>query len=146
MKAVESIQVPATVQAVLAARIDRLSPEEKQLLQSASVIGEYVPFNLLQAVVDMSEDELRRCLAHLQAAEFLYEASVFPEIEYTFKHGLTYQVADNSLLQDRRRGLHARIVDVIETLYQDRITEQIERLAHHALRGELWNKAVTYLR
>jgi class 3 adenylate cyclase/tetratricopeptide (TPR) repeat protein len=146
MKAVESIQVPATVQAVLAARIDRLSPEEKQLLQSASVIGEYVPFNLLQAVVDMPEHDLRRCLAHLQAAEFLYEASVFPEFEYTFKHGLTYQVAYNSLLQDRRRGLHARIVDVIETLYQDRITEQIERLAHHAFRGELWNKAVTYLR
>jgi class 3 adenylate cyclase/tetratricopeptide (TPR) repeat protein len=145
-KTVESIQVPATVQAVLAARIDRLSPEEKQLLQSASVIGEYVPFDLLQAIVDMPEVKLRRCLAQLQAAEFLYEASVFPEIEYTFKHGLTYQVAYNSLLQDRRRGLHARIVDAVETLYRERITEQIERLAHHAFRGEVWDKAVTYLR
>src|SRR5262249_32262748 len=71
-KAVETIQVPATVQAVLAARIDRLSVEEKHLLQSASVIGEYVPFNLLQTVVEMPEDELRRCLARLQGAEFLY--------------------------------------------------------------------------
>jgi class 3 adenylate cyclase/tetratricopeptide (TPR) repeat protein len=145
-KAVESVQVPATVQAVLASRIDRLSPEEKRLLQSASVIGENVPFALLQAVVEMSEEALRRSLAHLQAAEFLYETNLFPELEYTFKHGLTYQVAYNSLLQDRRRGLHARILDVIETLYQDRITEQIERLAHHAFRGELWSKAVTYLR
>ncbi|HXV82034.1 MAG TPA: AAA family ATPase, partial [Candidatus Binatia bacterium] len=145
-KTVESIQVPATVQAVLAARIDRLSPEEKSLLQSASVIGDYVPFNLLQAIVEMPEAELRRCLGHLQAAEFLYEANVFPEIEYTFKHGLTYQVAYNSILQDRRRALHARIVDAVETLYRDRITEQIERLAHHALRGEVWQKAVTYLR
>jgi class 3 adenylate cyclase/tetratricopeptide (TPR) repeat protein len=145
-KTVESIQVPATVQAVLAARIDRLAPEEKELLQSASVIGEYVPFNLLQAVVDMPEPDLRRCLAHLQAAEFLYEANVFPELEYTFKHGLTHQIAYNSLLQDRRRGLHASIVRAVETLYRDRITEQIERLAHHALRGEVWQKAVAYLR
>jgi predicted ATPase len=131
---------------VLASRIDRLSSEEKQLLQSASVIGEYVPFNLLQVVVDMPEDELRRCLVHLQAAEFIYEASVFPEIEYTFKHGLTYQVAYNSLLQERRRGLHARIVSAIETLYHDRLAEQVERLAHHALRSGVWEKAVAYLR
>jgi class 3 adenylate cyclase/tetratricopeptide (TPR) repeat protein len=146
MKRVETIQVPATVQAILAARIDRLSPEEKQLLQSASVIGEYVPFTLLQAIVEMLDEELRRCLAHLQTAEFLYEASVFPELEYTFKHGLTYQVAYNSLLQERRRALHGRIMEAIERLYADRITEQIERIAHHAFRGEVWNKAVAYIR
>ena len=107
-KAFEEIQVPATVQAVLAARIDRLPPEEKRLLQSASVIGENVPFTLLQAVVEMSEEELRRGLTHLQAAEFLYEASFFPDLEYTFKHGLTYQVAYNSLLHERRRAQHAQ--------------------------------------
>jgi class 3 adenylate cyclase/tetratricopeptide (TPR) repeat protein len=145
-KAVENIRVPATVQAVLAARIDRLLPEEKQLLQSASVIGEYLPFTLLQAVTDVTEDELRRCLAHLQAAEFLYEASVFPELEYTFKHGLTHQVAYNSLLQERRRALHGRIMEATEKLYASRTAEQIERLAYHAFRGEVWNKAVVYLR
>jgi predicted ATPase/class 3 adenylate cyclase len=143
-KALEEIQVPATVQAVLAARIDRLPAEEKRLLQSAAVIGERVPFTLLQAVAETSEEEVRRGLAHLQAAEFLYETNLFPELEYTFKHGLTYQVAYNSLLQDGRSGLHGRIVGVIETFYQDRITEQIERLAHHALRGGLWEKAVEY--
>jgi tetratricopeptide (TPR) repeat protein len=109
-------------------------------------VGEYVPFNLLQAVVNMPEGELRRCLSHLQAAEFLYEASVFPEIEYTFKHGLTYQVAYNSLLQERRRMLHAKIIGAIENLYRNRMAEQTERLAHHAFRGELWDKAVVYLR
>ena len=145
-KALEEIQAPATVQAVLAARIDRLSPEEKRLLQSAAVIGERVPFTLLQAVVEMSEEELRRGFAYLQAAEFLYEASLFPEIEYTFKHGLTYQVAYNSLLHERRRALHAQLVTAIEMLYADRTTEQIEHLAHHAFRGEVWEKAVTYLR
>jgi tetratricopeptide (TPR) repeat protein len=145
-RALEEIQVPATVQAVLAARIDRLSPEEKRLLQSAAVLGERVPFTLLQAIVEVPEEELRRGLAHFQAAEFLYETSLFPELEYTFKHGLTYQVAYNSLLHERRRALHAQLVTAIEVLYADRTTEQLERLAHHAFRGEVWDKAVTYLR
>jgi class 3 adenylate cyclase/predicted ATPase/ribosomal protein L40E len=143
---IEGIQVPATVQAVLAARIDRLSPEEKGLLQSASVIGENVPLSLLQAVVDMSEEGLRRSVAHLQAAEFFYETSLFPELEYTFKHGLTQQVAYGSLLQERRRILHIRIAEAIERLHPDRLAEQVELLAHHALRGEVWEKAVAYLR
>ncbi|HEX2522737.1 MAG TPA: AAA family ATPase, partial [Terriglobia bacterium] len=88
-KPVDSIQVPATVQAVLAARIDRLPPEDKRLLQSAAVIGEDIPFRILFLVADTAEDELRRGLIHLQAAEFLYEAKLFPDLEYTFKHGLT---------------------------------------------------------
>ena len=146
VKALPSVQVPATVQAVLAARIDRLPPEDKRLLQSASVIGENVPFILLQAVVEMREDELRRSLSRLQADEFLYEANLFPDLEYTFKHGLTCQVAYNSLLSERRRALHVRIVEAIEALYPDRLAEQVDRLAHHAFRGEVWPKAVTSLR
>ena len=106
-KSVESIQVPATVQAVLAARIDRLPAENKRLLQSAAVIGKDVPFVLLQAIADFSDEDLRRGLAHLQTGEFLYETSLFPELEYTFKHALTHEVAYGSLLQERRRTLHA---------------------------------------
>jgi class 3 adenylate cyclase/tetratricopeptide (TPR) repeat protein len=143
---IESIQVPATVQAVLAARIDRLSPEEKRLLQSASVIGEDVPFSLLHAITDLAEENLRSALVHLQAAEFLYEAKLFPDLEYTFKHGLTCQVAYGSLVQDRRRSMHAAVVEGIERLYVGRLTEQVERLAYHALRGEVWDKAVSYSR
>ena len=134
------------MQAVLAARIDRLPPEDKRLLQTAAVIGNEVPFALLQAIVEQSEEALRRGLGHLQAAEFLYETSLFPELEYTFKHALTHEVAYGSLLQERRRALHARIVEAIERLYADRLTEQAERLAHHALRGEVWDKAVAYCR
>jgi len=85
-------------------------------------------------------------LDHLQAAEFLYEASLFPDLEYTFKHALTHEVAYGSVLQDRRRRLHARIVQAIEALYPERLAEQVERLAHHAVRGELHEQAVTYLR
>ena len=145
-KSLDSLQVPATVQAVLAARIDRLPPEEKRLLQTAAVIGTEVPFALLQAIGELSEEELRRGLGHLQAAEFLYETSLFPELEYTFKHALTHEVAYGSLLQERRRALHAGIVAASERLYADRLTEQAERLAQHALRGEVWDKAVAYCR
>ena len=101
-------------------------------------------FPLLQAIAEEPEEALHRGLTHLQAAEFLYEARLFPELEYTFKHGLTSQVAYGSLLQDRRRALHAGIVEAVEALYRDRLTEQVDRLAHHALRGEAWEKAVTY--
>jgi class 3 adenylate cyclase len=106
---VDSLQVPATVQAVLAARIDRLPAEEKRLLQTAAVIGTEVPRPLLQAIAELSENALHRGLAHLQAAEFLYETRLFPEPEYTFKHALTHEVAYGSLLLERRRVLHARI-------------------------------------
>jgi predicted ATPase len=144
-RSIESIQVAPTVQAVLAARIDRLSPEDKRLLQSASVIGENVPFTLLQAIVEMPEEELRHSLSRLQADEFLYETSLFPDLEYTFKHGLTYQVAYNSLLVERRRTLHGKVLEAIEGLYADRLAEQVDRLAHHAFRGEVWAKATPYL-
>jgi predicted ATPase/class 3 adenylate cyclase len=145
-KPLEGLHVPATVQAVLAARIDRLSVEEKHLLQTAAVIGTEVPFSLLQAIAELPEDALHRGLAQLQAAEFLYETRLFPEREYTFKHALTHEVAYGSLLQERRRTLHAHIVEALERLAPDRLAEHVERLAHHTLRGEIWDKAVIYCR
>jgi class 3 adenylate cyclase/tetratricopeptide (TPR) repeat protein len=142
-QAIPTVQVPATVQAVLAARIDRLPPEEKRLLQTAAVVGTEVPLPLLQAIAELPEAVLHRGLAHLQAAEFLYETRLFPEQEYTFKHALTHEVAYGSLLLERRRVLHARIVEALEGLAGEQVAEQVERLAHHALRGEVWDKAVT---
>jgi class 3 adenylate cyclase/tetratricopeptide (TPR) repeat protein len=141
-----SLQMPATVQAVLAARIDRLPPEEKHVLQTAAVIGHEVPLPLLQAIAELPEADLHRSLAHLQAAEFLYETRLFPEREFTFKHAMTHEVAYNGLLHERRRALHARIAEAIERLAPERVAEQAERLAHHALRGELWEQAVASLR
>ena len=99
-QALRSIQVPATVQAVLSARIDRLPPEEKRLLQTAAVIGVEVPYALLQAIAELLEGALLLGLTHLQGAEFLYETSLFPEREYTFRHALTHEVAYGSLLQE----------------------------------------------
>jgi class 3 adenylate cyclase/tetratricopeptide (TPR) repeat protein len=146
VKRPEIVHVPATVQAILAARIDRLPAEDKALLQTASVIGTNIPVAVLVGVAGVPADALAAGLARLQAAEFLYETSLFPDTEYTFKHALTHEVAYGSLLQDRRRVLHARAVTAIEGLYPERLTEHAERLAHHALRGEVWEKAVRYLR
>jgi tetratricopeptide (TPR) repeat protein len=139
-----TIQVPATVQAVLAARIDRLPPADKRLLQTAAVIGHEVPMPLLQALAELPDTDLHRGLDHLQAIEFLYETRLFPEREFTFKHALTHEVAYGSLLQERRRILHARILEALEQLAAERLAEQAERLALHAVRGEVWDKAVTY--
>jgi class 3 adenylate cyclase/tetratricopeptide (TPR) repeat protein len=144
-KGPQSLQIPATAQAILAARIDRLSPEDKRLLQAASVIGKDVPIALLQAIAELSDDGLRGGLSRLQAAEFLYEARLFPDLEYSFKHALTHDIAYSGMLKDRRCTLHRQILEAIERLYPDR-PEHIEQLAHHALRGEAWEKAVTYLR
>jgi len=138
------VQVAATVHMVLAARIDRLPVERKRLLQTAAVIGKDVPFSLLQAIVELPAEALRQGLAQLQRAEFLYERSPFPELAYTFKHALTHEVAYGSLQQEQRKALHARIIGAIEALYADRLAEQVERLAHHALWGEVWDKAVLY--
>ena len=145
-RAVPATLLPPTIQAVLAARIDRLASEEKQLLQTAAVIGTNIPLPLLEAIAGLPSETLRQGLGQLQRAEFLYETQLFPDIEYTFKHALTHEVAYGGLMQQRRRELHARIVGAIETLHGDRLGEQIERLAHHARHGEVWDKALTYLR
>ncbi len=143
---VEHLQIPATVKAILASRIDRLALEAKRLLQTAAVIGKDVPMPLLLAIADTAEHEVRVELARLQAAEFLYETRLFPDLEYTFKHALTHEVTYAGVLHERQRALHARLTEAIERLATGRLAEQAERLAHHALRGELWEKAVAYFR
>jgi class 3 adenylate cyclase/tetratricopeptide (TPR) repeat protein len=141
----DAVQVPATVQAILAARIDRLHPEDKVLLQTAAVIGKDVSFALLHAVAGAPEDAVRQGLGRLQAAEFLYETALFPELEYTFKHGLTQEVAYAGLLQERRRDLHAATVRAFEALYPERASEHVSWLTLHAFRGEVWDRAVAYM-
>ncbi len=142
---VDTLEIPATVHGVLAARIDRLSAEDKRLLQTAAVVGKDVPFALLQAIVEDPEDQLNAGLAALQGAEFLYETRLFPEREYTFKHTLSHEVAYNSLLRWHRRDLHQRVADAIETLYADRRLEWADMLAGHYEKAENWaNAAVNY--
>jgi class 3 adenylate cyclase/tetratricopeptide (TPR) repeat protein len=141
-----SVEVPPTVQAVLAARIDALPAPEKRLLQEAAVVGYDVPLALLHAISGLTEDDLGGLLGNLQDAEFLYAAQLFPDLQYRFKHAFTHDVTYSGVLRHRRRDIHAHVVDAIEALYVDRLGEQVGRLAHHAVRGELKEKAVHYLR
>ncbi len=142
---IEALQIPPTVQAILAARIDRLPDGAKRLLQSAAVVGVHVPLALLQEIAEEGDD-LPGHLATLQAGEFLYESRLFPDFEYTFRHVLTHDVAYGSLSQARRRALHGRIADAMERLEPERVQEDVDRLAHHAYRGERWERAARYSR
>ncbi len=145
-KASDHFQIPGTAKAILAARIDRLTPEDKQVLQTAAVIGKDVPFVLLQAIAESSEEGLRGSVGRLQAAEFLYESRLFPDLEYTFKHALTHEVTYAGLLQERRRAIHGRVVEAIERQFAERVGDYVEHLAHHAFHAGLWGEAARYLR
>ena len=144
---IDEIRIPSTVQNVLADRIDRLPLEEKRLLQTAAVIGVIVPLTACCVPwQSCRRDDLHRYVSHLQTAEFLYETNLFPEVEYSFKHALTTEVAYGALLHERRTVLHAHIVKALEEMTENIPHDHLEKLAHHAFQGELWDKAVIYLR
>ena len=140
-----TLQLPATVQAVLAARIDRLPADEKALLQTLAVIGKRVSRRLLMQVVAQPEADVSQGLSTLQAAELLYELPAAPELTVTFKHVLTQDVAYHSLSQARQRALHERTAQAIEGLFGERLAEQYGELAHHYSRSDNTQQAVAYL-
>jgi class 3 adenylate cyclase/predicted ATPase len=139
------LRLPTTMQGILAARIDRLAPEEKTLLQQLAVIGREFPLSLIRQVLKQPEEELHRLLSSLQHKEFLYEQPAFPEVEYHFKHALTQEVAYNTLLQERRKALHEQTAQAIEGLYSANLEEHCSELAHHYSRSGNTQKAVEYL-
>jgi tetratricopeptide (TPR) repeat protein len=139
------LQIPATVQGVLAARIDRLTPDEKALLQQLAVIGREFPVSLIRQVIPRPEDELYRLLAALQRKEFLYEQPALPEVEYIFKHALTQEVAYGTVLQERRKALHEQTARAMEVLYRANLDAHYGDLAHHYSRSGNAAKAVEYL-
>ena len=138
------LRLPQTVQGILAARIDRLATEEKDLLQQLSVIGRQFPLSLVKQVVSQPEDEVYRSLSSLQAKEFLYEQPAFPEMEYVFKHALTQDVAYGTVLHEQRKVLHEQTGQAIEALYEESLEEHYSALAHHYSRTENTQQAVTY--
>jgi class 3 adenylate cyclase/tetratricopeptide (TPR) repeat protein len=145
-RSLERLEIPATVQAMLAARIDRLGFADKRLLQAAAVIGHDVPYAILEAIADQSADETRGGLARLATAGFLDQTRLFPDLQFTFKHALTHEVAYEGLLHARRRTVHAAVVDAIKRLHGERLDDQVEPLAHHAVQGQLWDQAVAWCR
>lgn len=139
------IQVPGTIQGIIAARMDRLEEKLKRIIQTASVIGREFAFRILQAVTSLRED-LKSSLLTLQDLEFINEKSLFPELEYIFKHALTQEVAYNSLLLKRRKETHERVGQAIENLYENRLEEFFEMLAYHYSLSNDSRKAYQYLK
>ena len=142
----ENFLVPANVKPVIGARIDRLDPRDQYVLRIAAVIGKNIPLALLKEVSEFDANLVDDCLDRLKDAEFLFELSTFPEIELTFKHALTHEVAYAAVLGEQRRDLHRQAMEAIERLYPERREEFLERLAHHALGAEDWERAAVYLR
>ena len=138
------IEVPDTIQGIIAARMDRIEDNLKRIIQVASVIGREFAYRILQTITGMSED-LKASLLNLQGLEFIYEKQLFPELEYIFKHALTQEVAYNSLLLKRRKEIHEKIGQAIEELYSERLEEYYETLAHHYGSSANTPKAVKYL-
>ncbi|HJU12407.1 MAG TPA: adenylate/guanylate cyclase domain-containing protein, partial [Candidatus Binataceae bacterium] len=141
----EDLKLPATVQAVLASRIDRLPPRQKDLLQTLAVIGREFSIPLLKRIVNYSDTDLEAMIAALQGSEFIYERPAFPEVEYVFKHALTQEVAYNSLLIERRKALHERIAQAIEELFVDSISDHLVDLSYHYTRSSNDSRAIKYL-
>jgi tetratricopeptide (TPR) repeat protein len=144
-KPLAELKIPPTVQGILAARIDRLPADAKELLQTMAVIGREFPLSLICAVVTRSDDELNRLLNDLQLGEFIYEQPAVGDTEYIFKHALTQEVGYNSVLMERRRQLHERTATALETLYKTSLEEHLAELAHHYGRSANARKAVEYL-
>ena len=144
-KPLSELSIPPTVQMILASRIDRLPADEKDLLQTLAVMGKEFPLGLIRKVTGKSDDDLERILSNLQLGEFIYEQPALPDVEYTFKHALTLEVAYNSVLTDRRRALHERTADALESLYAERLEDHLAELAHHYGRSANSAKAIDYM-
>ena len=139
------VEIPSTVQALLSARIDRLPAEDKQLLEMAAVIGKRFSLRLLQAISDQEPEALRRGSPPCRPPSSSTRRRCSGR-RFTFKHALTHEVAYEGMLDARRRALHAAVMDAMKRLYGERLDDHVERLAHHAVRGEQWEQAVAWCR
>ena len=140
-----SISIPASVKSILAARIDRLSAPNKDLLQTLSIIGKEFPLGLVRKVLDRKEEDLAPMMSELQLGEFIYEQPAFPDVEYVFKHALTQEVAYGSVLVERRKLIHEKTAYALETIYAQQLDDHVTELAHHFSHSSNIEKAITYL-
>lgn len=140
----DGISIPASVQGIVASRVDRLPAGQRHLLQTASVLGKDVRTDVLRVLCHVSAAQMEADLAALQAAEFLYETSLGTREAYTFKHAVTQSVAYDTLLRTERRALHAEALSALERMSGDRAGEMLERLSDHAMAGEVWTAGFRY--
>src|SRR5262249_32367934 len=145
-RSIAELRLPPTVQGVLAARIDRLSPRQKELLQMLAVVGRVSPLAIINQVGSSLDSDLPRVIADLQAGEFIYEQHSPSGAEYVFKHALTQEVAYDSMLIERRKAIHGRVAQTIELIYENRLQDYYDQLAYHYRRAGKSQKAGHYLR
>jgi predicted ATPase len=144
-RSLSQLRLPPTVQGILAARIDRLSAQQKELLQTLAVVGRESPRGLISKMTAAAEGQLERMLAELRAAEFIYEQPARSDTDYVFKHALTQEVAYNSLLIERRKQLHERAGLALESIFAEQLEDHLTQLAHHYSHSDNLDKAVEYL-
>jgi class 3 adenylate cyclase/tetratricopeptide (TPR) repeat protein len=142
---IPEIRIPETVQLVIAARIDSLSPSRKTLLQIASVIGSNIPIMLLREVADLSETQFQTLLAELKAAQFVYETPNPIYAQLKFRHAMIHEITYGSLTSPKRQTLHARALRAMESQFRENTLDVVESLAHHAFNAALWDEARIYL-
>jgi predicted ATPase len=142
---ITQLRIPTTVQAILASRVDRLAPAQKELLQTLAVLGDDFTLTLARRVTTIAEGRLREMLNGLEAGAFIRRRDHGELGEYSFKHALTQDVAYSSVLRARRTQLHERIAAVIEAEFGDRLDDHLRELAHHYGRSSNHSKAVEYL-
>jgi class 3 adenylate cyclase/tetratricopeptide (TPR) repeat protein len=140
----DQIQIPTSIQDILMARVDRLPEKQKNALQTAAVIGREFTARLLERIARL-EDSASEILGDLVGLELIYQTQFYPELIFMFKHALTHDVVYDSLLTSKRKAIHAKVGEVIEELYSERLAEYYEILAHHCERGGVWEKAIKYL-
>jgi class 3 adenylate cyclase/tetratricopeptide (TPR) repeat protein len=144
-RSLSQLRLPPTVQGILASRIDRLGLEQKELLQTMAVIGRESSVALIRKIASCGDGELEQMLSALQAGEFIYEAPSASGVEYTFKHALTQEVAYNSLLLERRKLLHERAGQALESIFAENLDDHLAELAHHYNHSDNVEKAIEYL-
>jgi hypothetical protein len=144
-EAITKVEVPATVQSVIAARIGQLQERDRWALQIAAVIGREIPVGLLGRITGFDHRQLESSLTSLQRAGFISEKQVFPASVYVFRHSLIEDVAYRSLVGSTRRGIHGRVLGLMEVDHAEHLEEILESLSEHAVRAESWIKAVDYL-
>jgi class 3 adenylate cyclase/tetratricopeptide (TPR) repeat protein len=137
------LAIPTTLHDSLMARLDRLAPV-KQIAQIGAVIGREFSHELLAAVADLPEDELRSAVGQLAQAELILRRGTAPDVSYAFKHALVQDAAYQCLLKSRRQQLHARIAEILEARFGRTTESEPELLAHHYRHAGLLERAVPY--
>ena len=139
-----ALAIPATLQDSLMARLDRLVPSRKEVVQVGAAIGRDFSYEMIESLAPVVEESLEDALEHLGEVDLIHQRGVPPEAVYAFKHGLVRDAAYQSLLKSKRRRLHRSFAEVLEARFPDIAKGEPEILAHHFTEAGLPGRAIGY--